>query len=222
MSDRVAPTIEAPSAPETPKAPSIKADTKSQVRKPSALWALIHPVILFTLALGVFWMLQKDVAANYAYLLYLVPFVGMISLFSGWTQASIGGRSHLWYLIKQLIHWGGLIGLAYLFGLVGQQQDASVLFYLLAFATLLAAIHMDFKLILFAVYLVFLGYLLAIPVDNPSLIAIGQTLQIENAATMVTEMAAGAALVGYIATLFIVFSMRGALISQRAAKAKAH
>lgn len=190
--------------------------------------AVMPMLILFSFAAWLFWSAESSGATGrWEGFIYVVA---VISLFSGWSQAYLDGTPRLWYLIKQAIHWGGLILLVYMINtqglreLMSDQQYTSVLLYLLAFATLLAAIHMDLKLFFFSLFLVFCAYLIAVPEANPALIALGNATGIEDAADKPVDVALIMAGVGFVASLFVLLMMRGALMSKRVAdkrKAKA-
>jgi hypothetical protein len=90
----------------------------------------------------------------------------VISLISGWTQAYVTGNNRLWYLIRQLIHWGAADRPALPPQLPGHRELMSDQQYTGSRAlsaglhTLLAAMQMDIKLIFFGVFLVFCAFLI--------------------------------------------------------------
>nr|WP_242476951.1 hypothetical protein [Halochromatium glycolicum] len=168
-----------------------------------------------------FWLSQKDMAGTIKYWEYFVPVIALISLVSGWSQSYLSNEVRAWYLIKQVVHWGALFALLFVMnneglrGAIDAQQYTTVVIYLIAFATLLAAIHMDFKLFFFSLFLVFCAYLLAAPADNAMLAYIGDTFGIDGAQSKALSISIGVAVVGFIASTFVLLSMRGALLTKR-------
>jgi hypothetical protein len=166
-------------------------------------------LILFGAVAALFWLSAGDPSATYKYWEIFVPVVAVLSLFSGWGQCQAMGNDRLWYFLRQFIHWGTVLGLIYVFNAVGfrellsDQQYIVILIATLAGATLLAAIQMDLKLVLFAFFLAFCAYLLFTPVENPALASVGNLLRIDNPrdnAPMVVSALAGA---GFIASLML-------------------
>lgn len=208
------------SAAATDQAPSQKRDNGLS---PLGL-ALIPLLVLFAATVVLFWLSQKDMSGTYKYWEIFVPVVAVVSLVSGWTQAYVSNSNRAWYLLRQLIHWGALIGLLWLLNsqgyreLMTDQQYTALMIYLLALGTLLAAVQMDIKLIFFSGFLAFCAFLIAVPADNPTLIAVGNTLGISEPQAKPVLVSSAVAVAGFIASLFVVFIMRGALIAKRASK----
>jgi hypothetical protein len=186
--------------------------------------ALLPLFVLFVGTVVLFWLSQEDIGSTFKYWEIFVPVVALISLMSGWTQAYVGSRNRGWYLLRQAIHWGALIGLLYVLNtegfrqLMNDQQYTALLIYLLAFGTLLAAVQMDIKLIFFSVFLVFCGYLIAVPAGNPTLIGVGNIMGIAEPETKPLLVTGALAGIGFFASLFIVLVMRGAVIAKNASK----
>lgn len=204
-----------------------EAQEKPSVRKNSLTLAILPLLILFAASVVLFWLSKEGKSfplLTWENLVYLVAF---FSLVSGFGQAFLRGETWMWYIIKQVIHWGGLLAVLYVINTQGfadslsETQYTALVLYLLAFTTLLAAIHMDFKLLFFSIFLVFCAFLIAVPADNPSLIAIGQTFGVADPQNKPFEITLGVAVAGFIASLFVLFMMRGAVTSKRiAAKRK--
>jgi hypothetical protein len=198
-----------------------KAKPKRKRYQSPLLLALLPQVILFVSAVVLFWLSQKDIAGTIRYWEYFIPVVALISLISGWSQSYLSNEVRAWYLIKQVVHWGALVALIYTINVEGlrsgldAQQYTIALIYLMAFATLLAAIHVDFKLFFFSLFLIFCAYLLAAPADNPMLAFIGETFRIDGAQSKTLSISIGVAVVGFIASTFVLLSMRGALLTKR-------
>lgn len=198
-----------------------KSKRKRSRYQSSLLVALLPQVVLFVSAVLLFWLSQKDMAGTIKYWEYFVPVIALISLVSGWSQSYLSNEVRAWYLIKQVVHWGALFALLFVMnneglrGAIDAQQYTTIVIYLIAFATLLAAIHVDFKLFFFSLFLVFCAYLLAAPSDNLMLAYIGETFGIDGAQSKTLTITVGVAVVGFIASTFVLLSMRGALLTKR-------
>jgi hypothetical protein len=189
--------------------------------------SMLPLLVLFGATLTLFWLSQQDMTATYKYWEIFVPVVAVISLLSGWGQAYLSDNNRLWYLIRQLVQWGLLIGLLYVLNtqgiraLMSDQQYTGIVLYLLAFTTLVAAIQMDFKLVFFGVFLLFCAYVIMVPANNPTLIGVGDFFGIADPGTKPLTVGAALAGTGFVASLFVLFMMRGALTSKRIAKRRA-
>jgi hypothetical protein len=183
--------------------------------------AIFPQIVLFACAVLLLWLSQKDLAGSIRFWEYFVPLVALVSLISGWSQSYLNNEVRAWYLIKQVIHWGALMALIYIMNTQGlraaidDQQYTTVVIIMLAFASLLAAIHVDLKLFFFSVFLVFCAYLIAAPGDNALMGYIGDTFGIEGAQDKTLYISIGAAILAFIASAFVLMSMRGALVSKR-------
>lgn len=197
------------------------AKTKSKRYQSPLLIALLPQVVLFVGTFVLFWYSQKDMAGTIQYWEYFIPVIALISLVSGWSQSYLSNEVRAWYLIRQIVHWGALFTLLFMMNNAGlraamdAQQYTTIVIYLLAFATLLAAIHMDFKLFFFSLFLVFCAYLLAAPSENVLLTYIGDTFGIDSAQTKTLSISIGVGVVGFIASTFVLLSMRGMLLTKR-------
>lgn len=211
MSEATAVSSEAPAKPKA---------KRKRYQSPLIL-ALLPQVILFVSAVVLFWLSLKNMAGTIEYWEYFVPVIAIISLVSGWSQSYLANEVRAWYLIKQVVHWGALFALLYainsqgLRGAIDAQQYTTIVIYLIAFATLLAAVHVDLKLFFFSLFLVFCAYLLAVPADNAMLLYIGETFGIDGAQSKTLSISIGVAVVGFIASTFVLLSMRGALLTKR-------
>lgn len=202
------------------KAKQAPAKRRSSVNLPFSV-AVLPLLVLFVAAAILFWLSQKGSAGTERYWEIFIPIVAVVSLASGWSQAYLSGNWRLWYLVKQVVHWGALIALVWVLNeqgiraLMNDQQYTSVLIYLLAFGTLLAALHMDVKLLFFALFLTFCAYVLAMPQDNAALSLMSTTFGIESAASDPAKASVWVAVVGFIASVFVLVMMRGALMTKR-------
>jgi len=198
-----------------------KAKRKRKRYQSPLLVALLPQVILFVCAVVLFWLSQEDTAGTIKYWEYFVPVIAVISLISGWSQSYLSNEIRAWYLIKQVVHWSALFALLFVMnneglrGAIDAQLYTIIVIYLIAFATLLAAIHMDFKLFFFSLFLVFSAYLLGAPADNVMLAYIGDTFGIDGAQSKTLSISVGVAVVGFIASTFVLLSMRGALLTKK-------
>ena len=204
------------------------AEKRSNSNQPPMLFAVLPSLILFSVATILFWLSKEDMAGNSRYWEIFVPVVAALSLVSGWGQSYLSGNVRLWYVVKQVIHWGGLLVLLYIINtqgireLMSDQQYTATILYLLAFTALLAAIHIDVKLLFFGVFLALCAFLIAVPADNPTLIGIGNLFGIADAQDKAVVITSGVAVVGFIASLFIIIMIRGAVTTKRiGAKRKA-
>lgn len=199
----------------------VKPKAKRNPYQSPFLLAILPQVILFVSAVVLFWLSQKDMAGTIGYWEYFIPVIAVISLISGWSQSYLSNEVWAWYLIRQLVHWGGLFALLYAANHLGlreavdAQQYTILVIYLTAFTSLLAAIHVDFKLFFFSLFLVFCAYLLAAPADNAMLLYIGDTFGIDSAQSKALSISSGVAMAGFVASTFVLLSMRGALITKR-------
>jgi hypothetical protein len=195
------------------EATTAAAPARTQNGRSPLILSILPLLILFGAAATLFWLSTQDPAGTYKYWEIFVPVVAVLSVFSGWNQSQMMGTGRLWYLIRQFIHWGAVIGLLYLFNVVGfremlsDQQYTVILVGVLAVATLLAAIQMDFMLVLFALFLAFCTYVYFAPSDNAALTAVGGVFRIADPQTNAATVTAVLAAAGFIASLIILYMM---------------
>ena len=205
------------------KATAVPASTAAKSNQVPLLVAILPLLVLFISAFVLFWLSKQDMSGTFRYWEIFVPVVAVISLISGWGQAYLNDNPRLWYLLKQIVSWGALIALLYVLNSQGiraaisDQQYTAVILYLLAFASLLVAIHLDIKLLVFAVFLVFCAFLIAVPENNPTLLAMGNRFGIADAPTKPVMMTAIVAGVGFVISFIVLVMMRGALLTKRIA-----
>jgi hypothetical protein len=167
-------------ASETPK----KAKSTDQG---SLMMALLPSVILYVAAVVLISLTREDTSGTIQYWETFVPVVAFISLLSGFGHAYMRNQSYAFYTLKQVIHWGLVIGLLWLLHTQGvrasldDQKYLLLLLYLLGLAALLAGLHMDWKFVFFGAFLAFCTYLLAAPENAAILAPIGETFGIANA-----------------------------------------
>lgn len=178
--------------------------------EPSPLVLSVLPVlILFCGAAVLFWLSTQDIAKTTEYWEIFLPTVAVLSLFSGWTQALSSGNSILWYLVRQIIHWGALIALLYLFNAVGfrellsDQQYTVLLLGFLAMGTLLASIQMDYKLFFLALFFGYCAYVIFLPENNPALAWAGNLFRIQDPQANPATVCAAVAAAGFVASVIV-------------------
>jgi hypothetical protein len=178
--------------------------------EPSPFVLAVLPIlILFCGATVLFWLSTQDLAKTTDYWEIFLPTVAVLSLFSGWTQAMVKRNSLLWYFGRQIIHWGALVGLLYLFNLVGframldDQQYTVLLLGFLAMGTLLASIQMDYKLFFLALFFGFCTYVIFTPDNNPALAWAGHLFRIQDPQANPAIVCAAVAGAGFVGSLLL-------------------
>jgi hypothetical protein len=196
------------------------------VEQTPLLVAVMPLLILFVCAVVLYGLSADGAAGALGYWEIFIWVVAAASIIYGWGQAYAAGNSRVVSLILQVVIWGALFLLLLLLekhGLVtglDASKQGVMLIYLLGFTTLIVSLLMSRTLFFFAIFVVFCGYLLAIPTDNPTLAAIGNYLGIADAASKPFIMTVGMAVVACIASLFVLLHLRGAILSRRAAAAR--
>jgi hypothetical protein len=195
--------------------------------KETSLWVAMMPLLILFVGAVVLYGFSADGASGA--LQYWQTFVWVVaaaSIIYGWGQAYASGTWRLINLFLQVVIWAALLVLLDLVekhglttGLDATKQSV-LLIYLLGFTTLIVSLLMSRTMFFVAVFIVFCGYLIAIPTDNPTLIAIGGYLGIEDAPSKPFMMTVGMAVVGCIASLFLLLNLRGAILARRAADAR--
>jgi len=159
------------------------------------LFSLTPSLVLYAVAVVLYGLTSKGMASISQYWEVYIAFVALFSLFSGGS----------W--VRQIIHWGALAALLYMLNtqgirmLMNDQQYSLMLVYLLAFTSLLIAVHVNFKLFFFGAFMTYCAYLMSIPQNNPVLVEIGKQLNITDAATQPFTMTVGIAVVAWVITL---------------------
>jgi hypothetical protein len=212
MSQKLTPTVKL----------SSKAGSITQRRKQEGSILGMSPMLLlFAVPVLLYGLTAKGMQGVSEYWQYFLVFIAFYSLFSGWSQAYLRNHSRLWYLVRQIVHWGALIGMLYLLNtqgirmLMNEHQYTILLTYLVAFSVLLVAVHTDIKMLFFGVFMAYCAFLIAVPDNNPALIALGQQIDIADATSKPFQMTAGLAAAGFVATLFIKFFVQSAAESKR-------
>lgn len=182
--------------------------TSAQARMQNPLILSVIPLlILFGAAVVLFRMSVDDMAGTYKYWEIFVPAVAVLSLFSGWHQCQMMGNDRVWYVLRQFIHWGAVIAVVYLLHVAGfremlsDQQYTVILLGVLAVATLLDAIQMDYKLVFFSLFLAFCAYVLFLPEGNPGLMMLGNLFGIEDPTSHPVTVVAILGGIGFILSL---------------------
>lgn len=192
----------------------------------SLMMALLPSVILYVGAVVLIVLTRQDAVRTIPYWEGFVPVVAFISLLSGFGQAYIRDQSYLLYILKQIFHWGLLIGLLWLLHTHGvraaldDQKYLLMLVYILALGALLAGLHMDWKFVFFGAFLAFCAYLIAAPENTAILAPIGDTFGIADAPSKPQTMIIGTGVVAFLASTLLLIGMRGAILSKRISAAK--
>ena len=193
----------------------------NSAKQSSFLLALLPLVILYVGAAVLVLLSRDDLGGTVRYWEFFVPVVAVISLMSGWGQAYVNGNSRLMYLIKQLISWGLLIAILWMFqtlGIVsalGDQKYALVILALLVLTAILVGISLDFKLFFFGLFLAASAYLLAVPADTTILTTVGDIFRITDPQNKPQTIVVTMALVGFVVSAFFLVSIRGAILAKR-------
>ena len=194
----------------------------SQTKKQGSLTiALLPSVILYVSAIVLFALTREDLGGTIHYWEVLVAVAAVISLLSGWGQTYAANRSHLMYLIKQIIHWGLLLGVLYLFqtqgitAALGDQKYTVVLLTLLSMTAIFAGLYIDFKALFFGAFMAICTYLLAAPANVSILEPIGKTLRIADPQTKPLTMIIVMGLIAFVAGALVLISVRGSIMAKR-------
>ncbi len=124
-------------------------------------------------------------------------------------------------IIKQIIHWGLLLGILWMFqtqgisAALGDQKYTLVLLYLLSMAAITAGLYLDFKALFFGAFMGICTYLLAAPTNVAILDPIGRTLRIADPQTKPLTMIIVMGLIAFVAGAFVLISLRGSIRAKR-------
>jgi hypothetical protein len=183
--------------------------------------ALLPSFILYASTVILVALTRGDLGGTTKYWEFMVPLTAVISLMSGWGVAYARNNSRLMYLIKQILHWGVLMGLLWLLQTQGVVTTLGakytlVLLYLLSMTVIFAAFYLDTKQIFFGTFLAFCTYLMAAPANVAILKPIGDMLRITDAQSQPLTMIAVVGLIGFALNAVFVMGTRSAVISKRA------
>ncbi|MCF1184059.1 hypothetical protein L0E83_11535 [Marichromatium gracile] len=201
-------------------------EVKSKQSQSPLMVAILPSVFLYIAAVVLVFFAREDFAATTQYWEFFIPVVAFISILSGWSQAYAFDHSRFFYLIKQLLHWGALGGLLWLFydhgirDALSAEQYNLVQLYLLGLAALIAGLYLDTKMLFFGAFIACCAYLLADPANSAVLTSVGDAFGIENAQDKPMTMIIAAALVAFVANLFVLIAMRGAVMAKRGRTAR--
>lgn len=193
----------------------------NSAKQSSFLLALLPLVILYAGAAVLVVLSRDGLGGMVQYWEFFVPVVAVISLMSGWGQAYVNGNSRLMYLIKQIIIWGLLIAILWMFqtlgitSALGDQKYALVLLALLVLTAITVGLALDFKLFFFGIFLAAGAYLLAVPADTTILTTVGEIFRIAEPQNKPQTIVATMALVGFVISAFFLVSVRGAIMAKR-------
>ncbi|MBK1644005.1 hypothetical protein CKO25_04905 [Thiocapsa imhoffii] len=193
----------------------------------SLLIALLPLVILYVAAITLISLTRSDLSGTIPYWETFLPVVAFISLLSGFGPAYVRDQPSLLYVLQQALHWGILIGLLWLLHTQGvraslnEQEYLIMMLYLLGLGSLLAGLHMDWKFAVFGAFMVFCTFVLSSPENTALLGTIGDTFGITNAQEHPMTFIAITGCVAFLASTLILIGTRGAIMSKRAAAARA-
>ncbi|MBK1641600.1 hypothetical protein CKO12_06845 [Chromatium okenii] len=196
------------------------------VKQSSLMTALLPSFILYTSTIILVALTRGDLGATVKYWEFMVPLTAVISLISGWGVAYSRNASRFTYLIKQILHWGVLMGLLWLLQTQGIATALSgkytlVLLYLLSMTVIFAAFYLDTKQLFFGAFLAFCAYLMAAPANVAILKPIGEMLRIADAQSQPLTMIAVVGLIAFALNAVFVMGTRSAVIAKRARLAAA-
>jgi hypothetical protein len=137
-------------------------------------------VVLYVLAIVLIALTDHDpLAAKPSWDLF-IPLIGLVSVISGWSQhAGDTARRRGEFVMRQALHWGVLLLVIHLLfmrdvqHLLQAETDGFVIIYLVGLTSMLAGIHLDWKMAVFGLFLIIGGVVIAFLDDNALLIALG-------------------------------------------------
>ncbi len=193
----------------------------STKKQGSLTMALLPSIILYVCAIVLVLLTRESLGGMVHYWETFVALVAVISLLSGWGQTYAANRSYLMYLVKQIIHWGSLLTVLWLFqtyGIsttLGDAKYTLALLALLSMTAVLAGLYIDFKAIFFGVFIGICTYLLAAPANIAILKPIGDRLHIADATTKPLTMIIVMGLIAFVASALVLISLRGSIMAKR-------
>jgi len=150
-------------------------------RKGLAMLAVVHLAYLSLYLLAVLLIALTDhdpVGAKIKWELF-IPLIGLVSALGGWSQhAGTTTKSRVYFVIRLILHWSALVLVVNLLFMQDVQQfldaekDGFVIIYLVGLTSILAGIHLDFKMAVFGFFLIFSGIVIAFLDDNALLISL--------------------------------------------------
>lgn len=193
----------------------------SKSKQSSLMMAILPSLVLYIAAFVLVFLSREDLASTLPYWEFFIPLVAVFSLMSGWGQADVFNRSRLFYLVKQILHWGALGGLLWMFGEIGirdalnASQYNILQIYLLTFAALIAGLYLDAKLFFFGAFLLISAYSLSDAQHFDILAIIGEQLGVSDAQNKPVTLLAILAALGFAASALILMAMRSGILAKR-------
>lgn len=191
------------------------------VKQGSLTIALLPSLVVYALAVVLVVLTRENPGSTVQYWELLVPLIALYSLISGWGTAYARNQSRFFYLIKQAIHWGLVLGLLWLLqtqgisAALGDQKYTLVLLYVVGLAMVFAGLYLDLKQILYGAFLGLSAYLLTAPANIAILKPIGETLRISDATNKPLTMIVILALVAFAVSAVLLMVTRGAIMARR-------
>lgn len=193
----------------------------SEKKQSSLMLSLLPIVILYVCTVALYALTREDVAGTAGYWEYFVPVVAFISIITAWGNAYARGDSRLFYLIRQVIIWGGFIWMLMLLqkagvdASLGGQKTTLTLIMMTAMVAMLVGLYLDAKMFFYALFLGLCGYLLADPANTAVLAKIGDTLKIADAQSKPLTMVILLAVAAFLISIFLLLSTRGSIAARR-------
>jgi len=136
-------------------------------------------VVLYTIAVALIAMTNRNPASAYGTWNYFIPIVGLVSTIDGWHQhAGEVWRTRARYLLRQIVHWGSLLVVIHLLfqpnvqHFLRSETQGFIIVYLLGLASILSGLYLDWKMAVFGVFLIFSGIVVAYLDENALLLAL--------------------------------------------------
>jgi hypothetical protein len=193
----------------------------SSSKQGSLMVALLPLVILYVCTVVLYALTREDVGGTATYWGYFVPVVAFISLITAWGNAYARGDSRLFYLIKQIIIWGGFLWILAILqkhgvqSALGGEKLTLSLVLLTALLSIVVGLYLDTKMFFYGAFLGLCGYLLAEPSNTAILVKIGQPLKIADPASKPLTVIAVVAAAAFVVSVFLLISTRGSIASRR-------
>ncbi|MBK1721139.1 hypothetical protein [Thiocystis violacea] len=183
--------------------------------------ALLPIIILYVCTIALFALTREDLGGTSTYWQYFIPVVAAISIITAWGNAYARGDSRLFYLIRQIIIWGAFLWMLMLLqkagvdASLGGQKTTITLIMVLALVALLVGLYLDAKMVFYAVFLGFCGYLLIDPSNAAVLTKLGETFKIADAQSKPLTMVTLVAVAAFLVSIFLLLSTRGSIAARR-------
>lgn len=136
----------------------------SAKRGPGFLYWLFQAIpfaALYVVAVVLVAMTETDAKGSLDAWLKFIPAVAAVSVVLGWGNVNTSVGSHLGYLVRQILHWGGLAAIVYYVLFLPEIQQfipnavtGFTVLCLLGLTAYLAGVHTDWRMMVFGISLV--------------------------------------------------------------------